>query len=206
LGGVDCLFYWWHGGRFPHLWNIEVMQMNKNKKMMKGLVIGLLFGFFLQKGGVTKYEVIMGQLRLTDFTVLKIILTAIIVSMLGVSYFYPKGKVPVKTKEGSIKNAIIGGLLFGIGFGLLGYCPGTIAGAIGNGALDALTGGFIGIVLGTIIYALMYEKLTKSGVLTTDKFSEFSLFHKITGNPLKVTLPISAVLVLVMVIIEKVGL
>lgn len=179
--------------------------MQKNIKRMQGLVIGLLFGFFLQKGGVTKYDVIMGQLRLTDFTVLKIILTAIIVSMLGVSYFYPKGKVPVKTKEGSIKNAIIGGLLFGIGFGLLGYCPGTIAGAIGNGALDALTGGFIGIVLGTIIYALMYEKLKKSGVLTTDKFSEYSLFHKITGNPLKVTLPISAALVLVMVVLESAG-
>ena len=179
--------------------------MNKNRKMMKGLVIGLLFGFFLQKGGVTQYDVIMGQLRLTDFTVIKIIFTAIIVSMLGVSYLYPKGKVQVKTKEGSIKNAIIGGLIFGIGFGLLGYCPGTIAGAIGNGSLDALTGGFIGIVLGTIIYAMMYEKLTKSGVLTIDKFSEFSLFHKITGNPLKVTLPISAVLVLVMVVLESVG-
>lgn len=178
----------------------------KIKKIFQGLVIGILFGFFLQKGGVTKYDVLMGQLRLTDFTVIKIILTAIVVSMLGVSYFYPKGMVPVKTKEGSIKNAIIGGLLFGIGFGLLGYCPGTIAGAIGNGALDAITGGFIGIVMGTILYAMMYEKLEQRGILTTDKFSELSLFHKIKGNPFKVTLPISAVLILLMVIMENAGL
>ncbi len=177
-----------------------------NKKLIQGLIIGILFGFFLQKGGVTKYEVLMGQLRLTDFTVLKIILTAIIVSMLGVSYLYPKGKVSVETKEGSIKNAVIGGLIFGIGFGLLGYCPGTIAGAVGNGSIDAITGGLIGIVLGTVIYALMYKKLKESGVLTIDRFSEYSLFHKISGNPFKVTLPIGAALILVMYIIEKVGL
>ena len=176
-----------------------------NFKLVKGLVIGLLFGFFLQKGGVTQYDVIMGQLRLTDFTVVKVILTAIIVSMLGVSFLYPKGRVPVTTKSGSIKNAIIGGLIFGAGFGLLGYCPGTIAGAMGNGFIDAITGGFIGIVLGTVIYAIMYEKLKEKGVLTLDKFSEYSLFHKISGNPLKVTLPISAALVLVMVILEYVG-
>lgn len=168
-------------------------------------MIGILFGFFLQKGGVTKYDVIMGQLRLTDFTVIKIILTAILVSMLGVSYFYPKGMVPVKTKEGSIKNAIIGGLIFGLGFGLLGYCPGTIAGAIGNGAVDAITGGFIGIVLGTMIYAMMYKRLKKMGILTTDKYSEFSLFHKIRGNPFKVTLPISAALIFAMVLMEIMG-
>jgi uncharacterized membrane protein YedE/YeeE len=177
-----------------------------NKKMIQGLVIGILFGFFLQKGGVTRYDVIMGQLRLTDFTVIKIILTAIVVSMLGVSYFYPKDMVPVKTKEGSIKNAIIGGLLFGVGFGLLGYCPGTIAGAIGNGSIDALFGGFIGIVLGTVIYALMYEKLKLKGIHTNDKFSEYSLFHRIPGNPFKYTVPIGSVLVLVMYIMERAGM
>lgn len=178
----------------------------KNNKLIQGLGIGILFGFFLQKGGVANYDVIIGQLRLTDFTVIKIILTSIIVSMLGVSYFYPKGMVPVKTKPGSIKNAIIGGLIFGVGFGLLGYCPGTIAGAIGTGAMDAITGGFIGIVLGTVIFAMMFENLTKRGVLTTDKYSEFSLFHKISGNPFKVTLPIAATLALVMYIIQSTGL
>lgn len=178
----------------------------KNRKLILGLVTGLFFGFFLQKGGATDYDVLMGQLRLTDFTVLKIIFTSIIVSMLGISYFYPKRMVSVETKEGSIKNAVIGGLFFGIGFGLLGYCPGTIAGAVGDGYIDALTGGLIGIVLGTVIFAMMYEKLKASGVLTTDKYSEYSLFHKISGNPFKVTLPIGAALIIVMYIIERAGL
>ncbi|WP_422486633.1 YeeE/YedE thiosulfate transporter family protein [Gudongella sp. DL1XJH-153] len=182
------------------------MAKKNNRTLMQGLIIGIFFGFLLQKGGVTKYDVIVGQLRLIDFTVLKIILTAIVVSMLGISYFYPKDMVPVKTKAGSIKNATIGGLLFGVGFGLLGYCPGTIAGAIGNGYIDAITGGLIGIVLGTVIYAIMYGKLKEKGVLTQDKYSEYSLFHKIKGNPFKVTLPFGAFLVIVMYLMESIGL
>lgn len=95
------------------------MSKVKNKGLLKGLVIGIVFGFLLQKGGVSKYDVIVGQLRLIDFTVVKIILTAIVVTMLGISFLYPKGKIEVKTKAGSIKNSIIGGLIFGLGFGIL---------------------------------------------------------------------------------------
>lgn len=177
--------------------------MTKSKnKLLQGLIIGIIFGFLLQKGGVSKYDIIMGQLRLTDFTVVKIILTAIVVTMLGISFFYPKGIIEVKTKGGSIKNAIIGGLLFGLGFGILGYCPGTIAGAIGNGYIDAMTGGLIGIILGTIIFALLFTKLKDKKILTTDKFSEFSLFHKFKVNPFLYTIPFSMLLILIMYLIE----
>src|SRR5690554_1576767 len=99
---------------------------NKNLQLFYGLMVGIAFGFLLQKGGVTKYDVIVGQLRLIDFTVVQIIITAIIVTMLGISFFYPQEIIEVKTKAGSIKNSVIGGLIFGVGFGLLGYCPGTI--------------------------------------------------------------------------------
>lgn len=183
------------------------MSKTKNaRRLLEGMLVGIIFGFLLQKGGVSKYDVIMGQLRLTDFTVVKIILTAIIVTMLGISLFYPKGIIKVKTKPGSIKNAVIGGLIFGIGFGILGYCPGTIAGAIGNGYIDAMTGGLIGILLGTIIFAMLYDKLKEKKILTQDKFSEFSLFHSMKGHPLLYTIPISIFLALVMYLIEMNGL
>lgn len=177
----------------------------KNKKRLQGLGIGLLFGFLLQKGGVTQYDVIIGQLRLTDFTVIKIILSAIIVTMLGVSYLYPRDKVPVETKSGSIRNALIGGLLFGVGFALLGYCPGTIAGAIGNGALDALIAGFVGIVAGTMIFAMIYAPLQEHGILTEDRFSEVSLFHRFSDNPFKFTVPFAAFLIALMFLLEQAG-
>jgi len=179
--------------------------MAKNKsfgRLLQGLVVGIIFGFLLQKGGVSKYDVIMGQLRLTDFTVIQVILTAIIVTMLGISFFYPMGKIEVKTKPGSIRNEVIGGLMFGIGFGILGYCPGTIAAAIGNGYVDAMTGGLLGIVLGTIIFAQLYSKLTDKKILTTDTFSEFSLFHYFKANPFTYTIPISLVLILILYLLE----
>ncbi|QSX07883.1 YeeE/YedE family protein [Alkalibacter rhizosphaerae] len=134
---------------------------NNQKQLFLGLAMGVLFGFFLQKGGVTKYDIIMAQLRLTDFTVLKIMLSAVIVTMLGISILYPKGKIKLSPKGGSIRNAVIGGLIFGIGFGTLGYCPGTIAGAVGNGSMDGLLGGLAGIVLGSGLFASMYSTLKK---------------------------------------------
>lgn len=93
-----------------------------------GLAFGIAFGFLLQKGGVTKYDVIVGQLLLTDFTVIKIILTAVLTGMLGIYFMKSKGWVTLYPKSGSVGKNVIGGLIFGVGFALLGYCPGTIAG------------------------------------------------------------------------------
>ena len=58
----------------------------KRTQLFWGFLFGIIFGFLLQKGGVTKYDVIIGQLLLTDFTVLKIMLTAVITGMIGI-YF-----------------------------------------------------------------------------------------------------------------------
>ena len=71
--------------------------------------------------------------------------------------------------EGSIGSNVIGGLVFGIGFALLGYCPGTVAGAVGTGALDALFGGMIGLLIGAGIFAEIYP-LVKTRILRWGKF------------------------------------
>ena len=97
-----------------------------------GLTFGIVFGFLLQKGGATKYDVIIGQLLLSDFTVLKIMLSAALTGMIGIYFMKNLGWIELYPKSGSIGKNIIGGLIFGIGFALLGYCPGTIAGAVGN--------------------------------------------------------------------------
>jgi hypothetical protein len=49
-----------------------------------GFLFGIIFGFLLQKGGVTKYDVIIGQLLLEDFTVIKIMLSAVVTGMIGI--------------------------------------------------------------------------------------------------------------------------
>jgi hypothetical protein len=179
---------------------------NKSMQLFLGLLMGIVFGFLLHKGGVSKYDIILAQLRLTDFTVLKIMLSAVIVTMLGISYLYPKGMVKLQVKPGSIKNSIVGGLIFGVGFATLGYCPGTIAAAVGNGYLDGLIGGMIGIIIGSGIYAAFYSDWKKKKMITEDRFSGKSMFDSIKGNPYRYTLPFSAFLVIIMIIVEIAGL
>ncbi len=185
---------------------LDEIRETKGLQLVLGLIFGIIFGFLLQKGGVSNYDIILAQLRLQDFTVLKIMLSAVIVTMIGISILRPSGLVKLHVKGGSIKNSIIGGLLFGVGFGTLGYCPGTIAAAVGSGNLDGLIGGMIGIIIGTGIFASMYTKLKEKNLVTEDKFSKVSLFDKIEGNTLKITVPFALVLFAFMVILEIAGL
>ena len=117
-----------------------------------GILFGLVFGFLLQKGGVGKFNVLIGQLLLQDFTVAKIMLTAIVVGMIGIFTLRHFGKVNFHLKSTRIGANVIGGLLFGAGFALLGYCPGTAAAALGQGSWDALFG-IVGMVAGSWVFA-----------------------------------------------------
>jgi hypothetical protein len=121
-------------------------------KLITGALFGLVFGFLLQKGGVGKYNVLIGQLLLQDWTVVKIMLTAIVVGMLGIFPLHHFAKVNLHIEPTRVGANIIGGLIFGAGFGLLGYCPGTAAVALGQGSWDALFG-MAGLIAGSWIFA-----------------------------------------------------
>jgi uncharacterized protein len=121
-------------------------------QLLAGVLFGLAFGFLLQKGGVGKFNVLIGQLLLQDFTVAKVMLTAIVVGMIGVFTMHHFGKVNLHLKPTRIGANVIGGLLFGAGFALLGYCPGTVAVALGQGSWDALFG-MAGLVAGSLLFA-----------------------------------------------------
>jgi uncharacterized protein len=122
------------------------------EQLVKGGLFGVIFGFLLQKGGVAKYHVLIGALLLEDFTVMKVMLTAIIVGGAGIFGLHALGLVELRIKPTRYASNIIGGLLFGIGFGLLGYCPGTGAAALGQGNWDVI-GGIVGLMAGSYLYA-----------------------------------------------------
>lgn len=121
-------------------------------QLMAGAGFGLAFGFLLQKGGAGKYHVLIGQLLLQDWTVAKIMLTAIVVGMLGIFTLHHFAKVNLHIKPTRIGANVIGGLLFGAGFALIGYCPGTAATALGQGSWDALFG-IAGLIAGSWVFA-----------------------------------------------------
>lgn len=179
--------------------------MRTRSSLAWGFAFGIIFGFLLQKGGVTKYDVILGQLLLEDFTVIKIMLSAVVTGMIGIHLMKSLGWIQLKPKTGSWGKNAIGGLIFGLGFALLGYCPGTIAGAVGNGYLDALTGGLIGIIVGAGLFASLYPRL-KDGILRKGDFGNLTLPRLLKVNDWIVIIPLSGLIVLLLFLIEGAGL
>lgn len=133
-------------------------ESSKSKNLLLAVLFGLIFGFLLQKGGAAKYNVLMGVLLLEDFTVVKLMLTAIIVGMVGVFSLVALGKAKLNLKPTKLGANSIGGLIFGAGFAMMAYCPGTGAAALGQGNWDALLG-IVGLLAGSFFYAEMSEKL-----------------------------------------------
>lgn len=122
------------------------------KQLALGLLFGIIFGFLLQKGGVAKYHILIGVLLLEDFTVVKVMLTAIVVGMVGIFAMHSLGLVKPHIKPTRFAANVLGGLGFGIGFAFLSYCPGTGAAALGQGNFDALAG-VLGLLAGSYLFA-----------------------------------------------------
>lgn len=184
---------------------LETIHLKKGPQLCLGLLIGIVFGFLLQKGGVTKYDVIIGQLLLQDFTVVKVMLSAVATGMVGVHILKMLKMACLHPKPGSLGQNIIGGLIFGVGFGILGYCPGTVAGAVGQGALDGLFGGIAGLIIGAGLFASLYPHLQKR-ILNKGYFGKLSLPQMLKVNEWVVIMPVSIAIIALLLAMEKAGL
>jgi len=143
------------------------------KVLIYGLVTGIFFGFFLQKGRVLRYDKQLGALRLMDMTIVKFMFSTVLVGMVGIYLLKDLGLVKLSIKSTNLGANIIGGLLFGAGWGLLGYCPGTSAGALGEGRWDALWG-IVGMLVGAAVFAEAYPAL-KTTILTWGNLGKITL-------------------------------
>ena len=117
--------------------------------------LGFLFGLFLQYAKVNTYNSISGMAVLNDFTVAKTIAAAIGIGAIVLSMAIGLGYADFHIKPFLAGAVIIGGLLFGIGMAILGYCPGTLPVSFGQGSLDALIG-----ILGGLAASLLYTLLS----------------------------------------------
>ena len=132
--------------------------------LLYGLITGIIFGFLLQKARVIRYDKQLGALRLIDMTIVKFMFSTVLVAMVGTYLLKDLGLVKLSIKPTILGGVILGGLIFGIGWGLLGYCPGTSAGALGEGHFDAIWG-ILGMLAGAALYAEAYPGMKKT-VLT----------------------------------------
>jgi len=138
--------------------------MDRQKLLSYGLSTGMLFGLLLQRSGVLRYDKQVAALRFQDMTIVKFMLSAIMVSMTAFFMLKEQGLTGDKLRDTNLPANILGGLTFGAGWGLTGYCPGTAVGATGEGKLDSVFG-ILGMLTGAAIYAETYPKL-KSTVLS----------------------------------------
>ncbi len=142
-------------------------------ELIYGFVTGLIFGFLLQKGRVIRYDMQISALRLQDMTIVKFMFSTILVAMIGVYLLKDLGLVKLSLKSTVLGGNIIGGLIFGIGWGILGYCPGTQLGALGEGRWDAIWG-ILGMHLGAGIFAEVYPFLKRT-VLTWGDYGKITI-------------------------------
>ena len=172
--------------------------------LLYGLITGILFGLIMQRSGILTYEKQIGALRLIDMTVFKVMLSAIIVGAIGIYFFKDLGVIKLSLKGTSIGAQVTGGLIFGVGWGMLGYCPGIAAGALGEGHLDALWGIF-GMLFGGAVYAIIYPFMKKY-IISIGSFGKISLPHALGINHWIVILVFSILTIVLFRFFEKKGL
>jgi hypothetical protein len=138
-----------------------------------GIITGIIFGFLLQKARVIRYDKQVAALRLMDMTIVKYMFTTVLVAMVGVYLLKDLGLVKLSVKTTILGGNIIGGLIFGAGWALLGYCPGTSLGALGEGRYDSIWG-IAGMLAGAAVFAELFP-LMKRTVLTWGNYGKITI-------------------------------
>jgi uncharacterized membrane protein YedE/YeeE len=154
-----------------------------------GLATGIVFGFALEKSRVFEPGVIVGQMQLRNFLMLKIFLAAVITGLVVLAVMNGMFGVKLSLKPLLFKADIIGGLILGAGIALAGACPGTTLAQLGAGYRDAIF-----ILLGGIAGALAYGYFdTPITALFAEKGEKIG-FDQMLGLPFWSTSIISAVI------------
>ena len=169
-----------------------------------GLVTGILFGFLLQKGRVLRFDKQVGAMLLKDMTIFKFMLSAILVGMLGITLLTAWGIITPGHKAMNLGAVLVGGALFGAGWAVMGFCPGTAIGAIGEGRWHALFA-VAGMIAGAALYAELYP-FFKVTVLAWKDFGKIGLPEALGVSPWGIVPVFWAVVIALFGWFEKKGL
>ena len=164
--------------------------------LLAAVILGILFGLFLERGGLGNPHKLTGVFYLTDFTVPKVMFTAIIVAATGL-YLLSDLKVLDMSRVWIVPTffwpQLAGGAIFGVGFVFSGYCPGTAVAGLASGRIDALVT-VVGIGAGSLVFAILYpyiegfyfsspmEGATLHGVMGLSHWSVMALVYALAGG------------------------
>lgn len=142
----------------------------RGTSLVLGTLVGIAFGFVLERSGFGRAPVLAAQFYGSDTRVLKVMFTAIVTALAGTTVLSAAGVLDlsaVHVPETVLWAQIAGGLLLGVGFIVSGYCPGTSCVAAASGNLDGLAT-FAGVIAGSVVFGLawpVFEALHGAGAM-----------------------------------------
>jgi hypothetical protein len=132
------------------------------------LSTGFLFGWVLDKGGLNRYYKIANAFRFTDQTVLRFMMSGMLVGLIGIYALKAFGMVELTAVTATAPfGNFIGGLVFGVGMAAAGMCPGTCVAGAARGQVDYLIPGFLGFLAGGLLFGLGYTSQIVQWLITT---------------------------------------
>lgn len=166
-----------------------------------GFLIGCAFGAILYLGGATSYRRILGTLLLKDMWIIKLMMTAIGVGSLGIYLLDMGGLAHMSVKPAYLWGIAAGGAIFGIGWAVAGYCPGTCLVGSAEGKKDALFT-LLGALAGALLFSLAFPFL-ESTLIAPANFGAVTLESLLGVNGIYVALPFSLALLFVAFFVLK---
>ncbi|NPA49402.1 MAG: YeeE/YedE family protein [Thermodesulfobacteria bacterium] len=173
-------------------------------ELLLGFLTGLIWGYIFQRARILRFEKHIGLLTLKDFDILKFLLTGVIVGSLGVNLLAQFGLVTYAVKPTYVLANLLGGIIYGLGWALLGYCPGTTGGALAEGAFDGFFG-ILGGLFGAIVFAHTYD-FWKAKVLTVGALGKVTIPSLLGVSPALAGIVFSLMLLGFCLFLEKKGL
>jgi len=155
---------------------------NFDVSLIIAFIIGIAFGFALERGGFGNARILAAQFYFSNMRVLKVMFTAIVTAMLGIYYLSVIGFMDLSliyVSNTYIVPQVVGGLILGVGFVIGGYCPGTSVVSFSTGRLDGLVY-ILGVMAGIFVFGEIYPLIenfyysTNLGSLTIPQYFDMS--------------------------------
>jgi uncharacterized membrane protein YedE/YeeE len=155
----------------------------EDTSLIVAVIIGFFFGLFLERGGLGNPHKLTGVFYLRDFAVPKAMFSAILVACSGL-YLLGDLKLIDMARLWIVPTffwpQMVGGALFGLGYLVAGYCPGTAVAGLASGRLDALVTMF-GMIAGSLLFAMVYPLIEQfyasSGLGTVTLPDVLGVYH-----------------------------
>lgn len=126
--------------------------------MILAFIVGILFALIAQYARLNSFDTIASAALLRNHDVVQILFFAIAISSIGFFVLYLMGGATINVKPFYVIGVCLGGILFGAGVAILGYCPGTMLMALAEGKVDALLG-YAGGITAALLFTLAYPTL-----------------------------------------------